>query len=854
METPALRFSALRRDRISERIAGSLLDLSPVTLLRAPAGFGKTVAAVHWTENVRDWPEIDVRWVRSLDAESDARSVWHRIHEALGGNGRRRDLLQARDDIDRILLGLTRPTVLVLDDYQQLTSGELDTALARLLERSELLHLLVLGRRFAALDGPLVSSRVGVTVLTGEELSLTEEESLELATLYGVGDSEYVSQLHRRTHGWPIMMRTMLQQFSDGVSPGDSRRTLAIFARQHFAEMAIPGARRALLGAVLCPGVSLEMLAELIDESLESVEATARELCEQGLLQETFWTHTTRYRCHEGLAGPLASLALQEFGDDAREIRLRHAADLGRDDPATAALQLLDAEEYEGVSRLLARYFLEVLRPGTGVQRRLNQIPDRELRRYPVLIGAVLHADEPGLEMSNQRMEQLHQWLRSAIRSELRDGNYEQNLAAVGLLLTAERMRGDGSEALRISRDAEARAERIPESRMAHYRFTFPLLFSALGFTGLVAGDLELGERNYRRAIEVAERFEDRLEEIRGWNGLAATAAVAGDLPTAERHLARMRSLAEGRGIEAPQFSGFNKALAEGLVAIERGDAEAALAEFEMGRGVLPRLEHWPLLVIAEAQARELRDGAHAALELLDRRRAEVHGGLPSTFTMRCTFSAHAARLHARLGNYAEANRLLAALPQTHPDAAIASALLALYRGDAEAGLQQVEQAAGLGLTPRQHIEQQLVAAAALWNPGDPDAAVERFAEAGARMRVLGLRLLLGTVPWSVLGALARAAREAGAIDLVAEVDALPATLRTEPFEPLTKAELRTLEALTTGHTLSKIAEQLFITENTVKFHLKRIYRKLKVVSRADAVERARRMRLVPTEDDAEKA
>ena len=48
------------------------------------------------------------------------------------------------------------------------------------------------------------------------------------------------------------------------------------------------------------------------------------------------------------------------------------------------------------------------------------------------------------------------------------------------------------------------------------------------------------------------------------------------------------------------------------------------------------------------------------------------------------------------------------------------------------------------------------------------------------------------------------------------------------------------LELLPTHLTEAQMAEQLFVSRNTVKTHLKSVYRKLEVSSRADAVERAR--------------
>ena len=55
----------------------------------------------------------------------------------------------------------------------------------------------------------------------------------------------------------------------------------------------------------------------------------------------------------------------------------------------------------------------------------------------------------------------------------------------------------------------------------------------------------------------------------------------------------------------------------------------------------------------------------------------------------------------------------------------------------------------------------------------------------------------------------------------------------------LTKRELTILEALQTGLSNKQIAEKLFVAEETVKFHLTKIYRKLDVGNRTEAVRYA---------------
>ena len=63
--------------------------------------------------------------------------------------------------------------------------------------------------------------------------------------------------------------------------------------------------------------------------------------------------------------------------------------------------------------------------------------------------------------------------------------------------------------------------------------------------------------------------------------------------------------------------------------------------------------------------------------------------------------------------------------------------------------------------------------------------------------------------------------------------------------EKLTSRELEILKHLTTGIPLSTIAKQLHISQNTMKTHLRNIYRKLAVDGRHTAVEKARKLLLI---------
>jgi len=65
------------------------------------------------------------------------------------------------------------------------------------------------------------------------------------------------------------------------------------------------------------------------------------------------------------------------------------------------------------------------------------------------------------------------------------------------------------------------------------------------------------------------------------------------------------------------------------------------------------------------------------------------------------------------------------------------------------------------------------------------------------------------------------------------------------PAEPLSESELRVLRYLPTNLHASEIAAELFVSLNTIRTHMRNVYLKLGVHSRADAVERARELGLL---------
>lgn len=62
----------------------------------------------------------------------------------------------------------------------------------------------------------------------------------------------------------------------------------------------------------------------------------------------------------------------------------------------------------------------------------------------------------------------------------------------------------------------------------------------------------------------------------------------------------------------------------------------------------------------------------------------------------------------------------------------------------------------------------------------------------------------------------------------------------------LSKRELEVLGLLAQGHSNQEIAEKLFVSVSTVKTHIQNLFEKLDVKRRMQAVEKAKRLRLIP--------
>jgi DNA-binding NarL/FixJ family response regulator len=110
--------------------------------------------------------------------------------------------------------------------------------------------------------------------------------------------------------------------------------------------------------------------------------------------------------------------------------------------------------------------------------------------------------------------------------------------------------------------------------------------------------------------------------------------------------------------------------------------------------------------------------------------------------------------------------------------------------------------------------------------------------------------LLKGTSPARLLESLQEAVEGGSPMSpqiarRVVEQFRAPRALTSTPGYGLTPHEMRILRLLVDGHHYQTAADELGVTVNTIRFHLRSVYEKLHVHSKAEAVAKALRERLV---------
>ena len=358
------------------------------------------------------------------------------------------------------------------------------------------------------------------------------------------------------------------------------------------------------------------------------------------------------------------------------------------------------------------------------------------------------------------------------------------------------------------------------------------------------------------RARARARAQLDEVSQVRAWSGLAATAATSGFLQEARNLLVYAERAMEASGFRGSTLAWMNRMTAQALLAAEEGNEEWFHTVLESVEPHLERAEQTPIIVLAEIHMARMAHGCEAGLGVLRRRLPQIEAIFHTTPYMRATLVATRADLATYLGGYAGARHMLERLPKEHPVVRLSTARLELYSGNNDAAREIALGLLGENLSLRRRAEIGLILGVALGEQGDVAGAAEALTPAVELSKDHGGSVVYGTVPQAALletlrASITRLAKQGDALlvrdfkRLLELVENLPETLVTERFEALSVAEERTLLALVDFQTRAEIAKALFVSENTVKFHLRGIYRELGVSNRDEAIREARNRFLI---------
>lgn len=360
------------------------------------------------------------------------------------------------------------------------------------------------------------------------------------------------------------------------------------------------------------------------------------------------------------------------------------------------------------------------------------------------------------------------------------------------------------------------------------------------GITQTLMGEFATAMTSYRRAW--TKRGEPPRLHFAGAEAAgnsAMLAAVEGHFEVAETWLGRLGQYQDREGW-ASHMTYLGEYIARGILAADALDLPAARRAAELAGPATQPVELWPFLAVQET-AVELVLGnpqrAYAALRAAafthdhDVSHSAICGGILLRALLDCLVA---------LG---EGNRVLAAAEESGlVRALVPMARVHLLSGHPEEALRLADSAARRGDLPVRDLrELLLLRAVALLRCGDEDRAGEAF---GSFSRLddrfcAAMRARVPSQEYARLCELCGPAPPAPGDPMNRS-----APIRMEVVH-LTRTELLVLRELTTGQTLAKVAGTTFTSVNTIKTHVRSIYRKLGVGSRAEAIARARELGLL---------
>jgi LuxR family transcriptional regulator, maltose regulon positive regulatory protein len=891
LHLPRRQRTVVSRPRLIQRLRHG--SESALTLLSAPAGFGKTMLLTDWLEDAQSWG-CDVAWLSLDDRDSDPAVFWTYVVASLQtaapnvGAHALPLLSSPPTSLEPVLATLLndlsahpRELVFVLDDYHVIESQDVHETVTYWLEHLPAqAHVVVAGRADPPLPLARLRARGQLAELRAADLRFTSDEvSAYLNEVMGLGlAASDVAALEERTEGWiaALQLAALSMQGRDDPAGfvadfgGDGRLivdylTGEVLDRQpaRVRSFLLQTSILRRLSGGLCDAVTSQADGKAALESLENGNLFLVPLDDR-----RHW-----YRYHQLFAEVLRARLEEEQSGTIAELHRRASRWYERfGDPAEAIHHALEGEDFGRAADLveLAASQLRRARQEATLRRWLEALPAELFASRPVLstllVGArMVSGDSEGVETLLQDAEG---WLAAPTPSASGSSpmvvvdieEFRQLPSQIAVYRAGQaRLRGDVPRTIEHAHRALALA--TDDGHLARG--------GAAGMLGLAhwtLGDLEAAYRRYSEAATSLHQAGHRSDM------LGCTLAL-GDIRVAQGRLREALSTYE-HGVAAA--SGTDPALrgtadmhvGMSEVLIERNQLDVALDHLRTSRELgehagLPQNPYrWR---VAMARVRRAEGDLIAARALLDDAERLYAGDY---FPDVRPVAALRARVRLAQGELGDALRWADQRRVTVDDdlsylrefehITLAKLLLAHHTTEPSSGalgeaarlLQRLLAAAEDGKRTGTAVEVLVLQALVHRAKGDGSAAVaalERallLAEPEGYVRVFADK-------GAPLASLLRAVPRRGAAHGYAQQVLASATKRRASVpaqgglvEPLSERELDVLRLLRTELSGPDIARQLSVSLNTVRTHTKHIYTKLGANNRRTAIRRAEQLGL----------
>jgi LuxR family maltose regulon positive regulatory protein len=882
---PPVRPDWMPRPRLLERLNGGL-DRK-LTLISAPAGFGKTTLLSEWTQQSAH----PIAWVSLDTGDNDPARFWaysiaalQTIHKGIGESALA--VLQSPQlpSMEGLLIGLlneiaqvSAPMVLVLDDLHVIADRAVHDGLTFLLDNlPPQMHLIISSR--ADPPWPLARLRAcrEIAEMRTADLRFTADEAAAfLNDMMGLGLSpEDIAALEERTEGWIVGLQMASLAMQARLSTR-GRRDLSGFIKafsgshrfilDYLVEEVLDQQPRDVQQFLLKTSILGRMTAPLCDAVVgtDASRTILAQLDHSNLFVVPLDDERRWYRYHQLFADLLRS-RLEQTQPEGIPALHRQASEWYEHGGqiVEAVGHALLAGEPEWIERLVAGNALAVIYHGelATVARWLDALPEELMRSRPRLcvaqawalayagqtdsIEALLGDAERALAAPDEHSE-------APLLSPAEGQQIAGHIAAVRAYVAA--LRDDWPHAAELAREA---LHLLPEEDLTVRGWTAAVLGDVLRSQA----DFAAAAQAFAEAIALSQTAGNSYLEVDVLWEQALLHLAQGQLHdamgTCEEALQIANQYTRQGGHPLPVTGHIYALMSE--VLCEWNDLEAAL---RYGREGLELCQRWGqadalthgnyrLARVLHA-AGKTGDALHAAQEA--RRMAR---GLGASYVI--TARAHEARIRLAQGDVTAAARCMQESGLRVDDEprletcighiALAKILLAQGRLDEALGLLvrllRMVEAAGamtpaIGILVLQALvlqaqgrgQQALAALERALTLAEPEGYVRVFIGEGAPMGEL----------------LRQAAARGIKLDYVRE---LLAALEGETekraatglIEPLTDREMEVLRLLTTPLSTLEIAQELYISVHTARSHIKSIYRKLDVHTRMEAMQRAKEL------------